>query len=373
MIGPAIPEELLKNKRQNQAEIDIALSDDESDTLGPQLPPQDVTVGPAIPADILVQRRQREEGSAIGPQIPDHIKQQKINSDEIAISDDDAEEVVTGPAMPPHILEKMNKNAQPEEEEVDAADFAPALPPDLLAERHQQQTESHGRRRRRPAGPSFPMGSMPSVEDDDDLVGPSLPQNYNPEEESKYSAIQAIEERARQSRESMENKDKKDTKIERPEWMLAPPEVDYLKAAHSGKSRQFSNRNMTEEERDNTAWIETPADRERRLHEEQKSGGKRKAYDQQPTISKEEMQVRQNVHEYNIQTRPMTLLEMHQQGRKKRSKQVTDEEDVSKRPFDREKDLLSGGRKLDRKQKKEIFKNSSELGSKFGYGRSSFL
>ncbi|KAI8384076.1 hypothetical protein BD560DRAFT_420546 [Blakeslea trispora] len=369
MIGPAIPEELLKGKRQNQAEIDIALSDDDSDAFGPQLPSQNVAVGPTIPTDILAQRRQQEEDSVIGPHFPDREKQQKVNTDEIAISDD--EDAVAGPVIPPHILEKMNKQVEPEEE-VNADDFAPALPPDLLVERQQQQVESHGKRRRRPAGPSFPMGPIPSA-DDDDIVGPSLPQNYNPEEESKYSAIQAIEERAKQTREALENKDKKDTKIERPEWMLAPPEVDYLKAAHSGKSRQFSNRNMTEEERDNTSWIETPAEKERRLHEEQKSGGKRKAHDQQSAMSREEMQVRQNVHEYNMQTRPMSLLEMHQQGRKKRTKQITDEEDVSKRPFDREKDLLSGGRKLDRKQKKEIFKNSSELGSKFGYGKSSFL
>jgi hypothetical protein len=71
-----------------------------------------------------------------------------------------------------------------------------------------------------------------------------------------------------------------------------------------------------------------------------------------------------------MQTRPLTLLEMHQQ--KKKKKGITAEEDVTKRAFDREKDLL-GHKRLDHKQKKEMFQKSSELGQKFGYGGSSFL
>jgi hypothetical protein len=62
-------------------------------------------------------------------------------------------------------------------------------------------------------------------------------------------------------------------------------------------------------------------------------------------------------------------MEIHQQ-KKKKSKEPL--EDVSKRPFDREKDLL-GGKKIDRKAKKELLRQSKELGSKFGYGSSSFL
>lgn len=63
-------------------------------------------------------------------------------------------------------------------------------------------------------------------------------------------------------------------------------------------------------------------------------------------------------------------MEIHQQNRKKNKKEPI--EDVSKRPFDREKDLL-GGKKIDRKAKKELLRQSAELGSKFGYGSGSFL
>ncbi|RCH92762.1 hypothetical protein CU098_009015 [Rhizopus stolonifer] len=364
MIGPDIPKELLEKKRQNEAEIEVSLSDEELD----------VPAGPLIPAHLLKQRQANAMADqdvmgpstplpkTAGPEIPAHLLEEKRNNvDEIAISDGD--DNMAGPAIPPHILEKRKQQKEEEKEEVDPDEFAPALPPDLLAQRQQQQvTEPQaGKRRRRPVGPSFPTGPLPSEQDNNDIVGPSLPTNYDPEQESKYSAIQAIEERAQT----------KSDKVERPEWMIMPPEIDYLKAAQSGKSRQFSNRTMTDTERDNTGWVETPAERERRLQEEQKSGGKRKAVEQDPAVIRAEIEMRRNVQEYNMQTRPMTLLEMHKQNRKK-AKNLSAVEDVTKRAFDREKDLL-GGKRLDKKQKNQLFQSSSDLGSKFGYGKSSFL
>lgn len=47
-------------------------------------------------------------------------------------------------------------------------------------------------------------------------------------------------------------------------------------------------------------------------------------------------------------------------------------EDVTKRAFDREKDLLNH-KKVDKKAKKEFLKRSGEFNTKFGYGKSSFL
>lgn len=73
-----------------------------------------------------------------------------------------------------------------------------------------------------------------------------------------------------------------------------------------------------------------------------------------------------------MQTRPLTLLELHQQKKKKSKESTSDIEDVTKRAFDREKDLL-GARKMDRKSKKEMLKQSARFGQKFGYGSSSFL
>lgn len=75
-----------------------------------------------------------------------------------------------------------------------------------------------------------------------------------------------------------------------------------------------------------------------------------------------------------MQTRPLTLLELHQQKKKKERKQngLSAEEDVTKRAFDREKDLV-GHKKISKKDKDEFLRKSTELGSKFGYGKNSFL
>lgn len=214
MIGPAIPEALLK-KKQNEAEITISFSDDEGEDLQP-------TAGPQIPTHLLEKKKQNSNDTeSIGLQIPRHILQQKAptsnaNSDEIAILDEgDEDDEVAGPQIPQHILgqKKASLPSKEVEEVENPIDFLPALPPDLLEQRQnqkqpslpQKQQQQIGGRRRRPVGPSFPTGPMPPSNDEDEfIVGPALPKNYNPEEEAKYSAIQAIEERARSTKEAME-------------------------------------------------------------------------------------------------------------------------------------------------------------------------
>ncbi|KAF1797733.1 hypothetical protein V8B55DRAFT_1557293 [Mucor lusitanicus] len=406
MIGPAIPEALLK-KKQNQDEIDIALSDDDDDEQDQAVQQQSTntneeSIGPQIPQHLLERKKanetsisgqdvvEKEQVVAAGPQIPPHLLQQKrsktVNAtDEIAISDTEEQEQAAGPQIPQHILDKKRAAApvEEEEEEEDPDVFAPALPPDLLEQRQKQpppepQEKQHpGGRRRRPVGPSFPpTGPMPtsSTDQDDFIVGPALPKNYNPEEEAKYSAIQAIEERARLAREAMEQKEAGKNKVERPEWMLVPPEVDYLKKAGSGKSRQFTNKTMAPEDLDSSGWTETPAEKQRRLEEQRL--GKRKADADQDNAGPSPLDIERhrNVQQYNMQTRPLTLLEMHQQKKKKDRKTngLTAEEDVTKRAFDREKDLV-GHKRISKKDKDEFLRKSTELGSKFGYGKSSFL
>ncbi|KAI7897217.1 uncharacterized protein EV154DRAFT_475539 [Mucor mucedo] len=393
MIGPAIPEALLKKKQSNESAIVISFSDDEEE-VGPQM------AGPQIPQHIL-------EARSVGPQIPDHLLQQKrANTDEIAISDDEEEEEVgdigpqipqhllnktddestAGPQIPQHLLEKMSNvlendivgpqipqhilETKPVEEDITPDDFAPALPPDLLEQRQKQTPQPQTGRRRRPVGPTFPTGPIPNQEEDEYMVGPALPKDYNPEVEAKYSAIHAIEERAREAREAMEKKEADKGKVQRPDWMLVPPEVDYLKKANSSKSRQFTNKTMSKEELDSAEWTMTPAQKQQRLEEER--SGKRKMKDEETNFSELDIERIRNIQEYNMQTRPLTLLEIHQQKKKRSKEPTSDIEDVTKRAFDREKDLL-GARKMDRKSKKEMLKQSAQFGQKFGYGSSSFL
>lgn len=63
-------------------------------------------------------------------------------------------------------------------------------------------------------------------------------------------------------------------------------------------------------------------------------------------------------------------MEIHREmGGRKRKEQ----EDVTSRPFDREKDFLKTSRPMDKRQKKEMMKRVGELGNRFGSGSSSFL
>lgn len=234
MIGPAIPEALLKKKQEkNEAEIEMSFSDDELEeqTVGPQIPThilerkrQTPIAGPQILDHLIQQSQNKDEITisdeednytpSIGPQIsqqrvdkqvglfiPDHLIQQRENTQnigEIAISNqEDDDNAILGPQIPKH-------SSPPQEEEENPDEYAPALPPDLKEQRQHQQLPAVSGRRRRPVGPTFPAGFMSQQDDEDDIIGPALPKDYNPEEEAKYSAILAVEERARQSKEAIE-------------------------------------------------------------------------------------------------------------------------------------------------------------------------
>jgi hypothetical protein len=80
--------------------------------------------------------------------------------------------------------------------------------------------------------------------------------------------------------------------------MLVPPEVDYLKKAGSGKSRQFTNKTMAPEDLDSTGWTETPAEKQRRLEEQRL--GKRKATAEDTGPSQIDLERHRNVQRYNV-------------------------------------------------------------------------
>ncbi|KAI9499173.1 hypothetical protein BDB00DRAFT_866660 [Zychaea mexicana] len=360
MIGPDIPKQLLKKKPQQQepaVELDETEADEEVvQDVTPTLDP----VGPAIPPELLTKKRQErtnQEGT--------HETEEKPS---------------TSPVPPASAAAAEDNNV--DNDDPDA--FAPALPPDLLEARKKQTQGKNvnstsgsgsgsGRRRRAPAGPALPRAF--EAEADDDVVGPILPSNYNPEQDAVRSAVADIEERARLSKEAMdaEKAAAKEKKVERPEWMLVPPEVDFLRNADSSRSRGFNTSNLSEKERDRSVWTETPADKER------KRSGKRKQVEEEQTpsalpsrYSRREQDMLQNIQQHNMMERPKTLMELHQEkGRKKRKE---DGEDASSRPFDREKDFLKGpSRPMDRRKKQDMIKGARELGGRFGSGSSSFL
>ncbi|KAI8067182.1 hypothetical protein BC940DRAFT_319615 [Gongronella butleri] len=323
----------------------------------------------------------------IGPFIPDHLRKQKEeenNQDEIQISDDEDDNSgshtpprppIAGPTLP---TTQNDKNDDSDDED----SFMPALPPDLAAERQTAPPAPPAGPRRRVMGPARPPpGPMPAPaasaahqnddDDDDDTVGPSLPGAYDAEKAALSSAIADIEARARQGDPS-NSKPKDDGKVKRDEWMLLPPEVNYLAEATSGRSRQFKARSV-DTERDTSSWTDTPADKERKAKQAAQGGAPdapkpRRTRPAGP--SAEELAKRNKIDQYNKSERPVSLLEMHRKGGSNKRKETRD--DPTKRAFDRDLDL-AGARPMNKKQKNEFLQKSGEWSQRFGHGGSSFL
>ncbi|KAI7854871.1 hypothetical protein BDC45DRAFT_568659 [Circinella umbellata] len=340
MIGPDIPKYLLEKKqRQERQSPVVELDEAEADEEVVQDVVREDPVGPSISAEVLAKRRQERSKEEEKPSAP----------------------------SPP---------AANDDKDDDPDAFAPALPPDLLQARSKQNSTtstssgngSERRRRRAPAGPALPS----RYDDGDDIVGPSLPTNYNPEKDVVRSAVADIEERALRSKEAMEAEKAEAAnptkKIQREDWMLLPPEVDYLRGADSSKSRGFSTSNLSAREKDRSVWTDTPADKEKNREKRKRS----EEQDLSLKYSKHDQEVRQNVQRHNMTERSKSLVELHREkGRNKKRKET---EDVASRPFDREKDLLNAPKRgMDKRQKQEMLKSARELGGRFGSGSSSFL
>jgi len=159
--------------------------------------------------------------------------------------------------------------------------------------------------------------------------------------------------------------------------MLVPPEKSFLGETPTNmRSRQFKKRAPNSSESDNSLWTETPAEREERLKKQASSNKKRKHTkdeddDETPKYSRIDLETAQKVDEYNELYRPKSLLETHSESYVKSRKWQDD--DVSKRPFDREKDVF-GTRRMDSRKRKEFLDSAKGLGSKFGHGKhGSFL
>ncbi|KAJ3169022.1 hypothetical protein HDU87_000896 [Geranomyces variabilis] len=270
----------------------------------------------------------------------------------------------------------------------DSDSFGPALPPHLAAAKKAQpsppQPPPQQQQRRRPvAGPAAPPppGYVPpsspppththSDDDDDDVLGPMPPP---PAATASLSSttdlddrIAEFEERARRAREEDDAR-KRPEKLERGDWMLVPPEAHRLLPMlgdSAMKSRQFSKKAVGEDI-DQSGWTETPEQKAK------KSGEKRKrAKDDGPRIpTREELQTAEFIRKHNETHRGGALLEKHMKTALKDRK--FDAEDVSKRPFDRDRDM-GGSRKIDTKSRQQMVEQARKLDTKFGHGNKTFL
>ncbi|KAL7943217.1 hypothetical protein V8C42DRAFT_330042 [Trichoderma barbatum] len=329
-IGPQLPPQLTKRRRdsdlddstasastkharrdnslQNHDEIDLnASGSDSEDDYAPSRPS-------TIPAAAPTTR-------TVGPSLPPHLASNN-NTNEINLSDSDSDSD-TGPAIlpPPNPTTTVNPNPNP-----------------IL----KADTESS--------------------EDEDDDFGPSLPSSA-PRRQIGPSLPPALQDDA----------------PKRDDWMLAPPPSSNTFSERDTtriRARKFSSKPKPTSSSSANApsiWTETPEEKLRRL-QDSVLGRTSSASDGQAALTEDQQRkmLRDEALAAEIHAqRGKTLLQEHQGGKIAKGGKVDDEEDdPSKRAFDREKDMAVGG-KITSTQRRELINKSANFGGRFQKG--SFL
>jgi len=168
----------------------------------------------------------------------------------------------------------------------------------------------------------------------------------------------------------------------RDEWMLAPPSASDRREQDPTKLKNRSFRSGPSAATSANAqkagvasiWTETAQEKLARLQnsvlgrgsDEQAQGGANSGG--RGAESSREAEQRRTIEEYTAQTRGKSLYEERQEAKKRGKIRPQDEEDdPSKRPFDREKDMAIGGN-LGAAKKRELLNKSSNFGDRFQKG-----
>lgn len=292
----------------------------------------------------------------IGPVLPPHLAQKSKQLREQESTKD--EEKVQGITENEKYLEKRDEEKSDEDES-----YGPALPPGfpkreghcsnsrIIGPMRPQFSEHH-------AAPIKVSENSGSEDDDDDIIGPSLPFNIDTDADLERTKMD-IEARSRAQKDRLSGKT--DTKPKRETWMTELP-ADLSKNFGLGP-RKFRNRAV--ELGDQSVWTDTPADKARKSKEGDRSL-KRGTDDDEPIRSSWELardkEMGNQVENYNKRHRGESLMDMHS---KKLEKQKDKDKDKppERRPFDRDKDLNLP--RMSDDQKKSVIKKSKELGSRF--------
>ncbi|KAK6541208.1 hypothetical protein TWF694_008575 [Orbilia ellipsospora] len=295
-----------------------------------------------------------------------------------------------GPALPPHLLAKRKR----QQEEAEKAALAAAAEGGLKksegkTSRDEATTttpakndvDENPEKRRRVVGPYLPapIDQMPSRgpdqddrqgdEDDessDDDIGPSLP----------GAATSSVDEEAAAQRRLAIHNRQREEKPTRDEWMLVPPEQgDWASRADPTKirSRKFQTgkgaKAPTVKGGDNSLWTETAADKAKRVADEVmgvRKPASQSGVDEDPKIKAARLEAedtQRRIDDYNTKHRGKSLMDEHS-----KSKDRKEEDDPSKRAFDREKDIVGGSKRIGVEQKKQMLARAADFGSRFSKG-----
>jgi len=361
-VGPELPPHLAKRKR--------SIDDDEH----PNSPPHKVqaatapaprTLGPTLPRSNNPDELDVDESSEddYGPSFQPRKSTTKPSNPPPA-------KRVLGPAPPP------SKN--PEELEIEESseeDYGPTP----QSSKPVQKPSPPSKRVLGSTPPPAPLSERPpnppSDSDSDSDYGPSLPPPPgSAAEASLFVAQQQERESAAVSTAS--------AKPQRAEWMLVPPtDSDWTSRVDPTKlkNRKFASgkgaKAPAEKSGISAIWTETPEQKRQRLADEVlgraevATSARGKGKEKPEGESREDEATARRIREYNEKNRGRSLYEERRE-RKERDGTKEEEDDPSKRGFDREKDMALGGR-MGHGEKREMLAKARDFGSRFQKG--SFL
>ncbi|KAK9369673.1 hypothetical protein V1509DRAFT_618768 [Lipomyces kononenkoae] len=165
----------------------------------------------------------------------------------------------------------------------------------------------------------------------------------------------------------------------RDEWMTLPPTKSDWAAKQNDPLQLRARKFMTGSsalragQGADKSWMETEAERKKRVAEEMM--GLRSKQDDLPAYgpsrpTERDEELARQVQEYNERNRGKSLMEQHQDSiRRDSGDKGKKPDDPSKRAFDYEKDIASGGRTMGSSTIQDFVKRASSMDSKFSKGR----
>lgn len=425
-IGPQLPRDLAKRKRTptDESDSDGESPPAKRRSVGPSLPPRSAAPAP-VPANqdeiALDDDDASSSNGGYGPRMPSSAKQETPTAKPKPPSSPPPSRRVLGPTMPPS-APPANEDEIALESDSDSDSgrgpapapqtqrrvIGPTMPPAPLNERPSRSpSPSHHPRTQGDPDQENRASSSDSDSDDSDDFTPALPS-------APLTAAQLAAQARRRELEAAEAAARHDSPAQqgRDDWMLAPPPVGSSRTpdlSNLGKPRRFAtgrpgrpgpHSNGPAEL--SSLWTESPEERRRRLADEVlgRGGGSGSSGSKMPgtlpaapdgrdsrhtSASNDERQARQ-IREFTEQTRGRSLYETHREaqleGRKKKEKGTErgdgegigtkaknmydqdEEDDPSKRAFDKEKDMALG-RKIGTAQRRELINRAADFGGRF--------
>ncbi|KAK7520083.1 uncharacterized protein IWZ02DRAFT_490189 [Phyllosticta citriasiana] len=294
-----------------------------------------------------------------------------------------------GPTLPPHLLAKRKREDGYDSDDDSSSDSSSLQPKD--ANSTSCSSTPDGKKRRRvlgPAPPPAPLSEKPSVGPDgpdsdsdsssNDDFGPAPPTAAEAAKASRTCAHAASQasDYGILPRDTPRDETKQN---QRDEWMMLPPDADGLasrmdptklraRGFQSGRAARAAGSGNTGGG-DMSTWTETPEQKRKRLENEVMGvaapEGKRSKGSERDTKSKQDEETARRLRDKTDKARGPSLLEQH---KGKTGKEEEEEDDPSKRAFDREKDMAVSSR-MGHKEKQQMFSRMKDFGSQFLGGK----